>query len=157
MIASTRKNKRGFSAIELIIVLSIFGILAVIILSGLVNFRKHHALARDTELVVELLNQARNQTISSKNLTQYGVHFASTTVTVFTGGTFSAGATDNQNYPLNSTDTVLSLSITGGGVNVVFARLTGETSQSGTIVVSSPGLSETKTVTIYKTGVIESQ
>lgn len=157
MIALNKKNNKGVTVAELLIAIAILGILSGIVINSLVSFRKNQALQKDTELVVELLNQARNQTISTKNLSQYGVHFTSTTVTIFTGPTYSNGATGNQVFTLNSTDTILSITLTGGGSDVIFNRLTGETSQNGTIVVSSPGITETKTVTIYKTGVIESQ
>ncbi len=158
MIALNKlKKDSGYTLVELLIVLTISALLLGIITTSFFSFRKNQALQKDTELIVELLNQARNQTISSKNLSQYGVHFASSTVTVFTGTSYSSGDTSNQNYSLNSSDTVLSLSLTGGSTDVVFSRLNGEALQTGTVVISSPGLSQTKTVTIYSTGVIESQ
>ncbi len=154
--ALNKKNNRGFTAIEILLVVVIMTILSTIVISTFISFRKNQSLQRDTELIVETLNQARNQTISSKNLVEYGVHFASTSITIFTGATYSAGASGNQVYNLNPADTIITLGLNGGGSSVVFKRLTGETSQNGTVVVSSSGLSQTKTVTIYGTGVIES-
>ena len=127
----------GFSMLELFIVLAIITLLCGIVIATFIDFRKNQALSKDTETIVEVLNQARNQTISSKNQSAYGVHFASSVVTLFTGGTYSAGASDNQNFSLNSADTVLTISLTGGGSNVVFTRISGETTQNGTITVSS--------------------
>lgn len=156
-MASNRIKNQGVTAVELLITLSILAILGMVVFSSLLGFRKNQALQKDTELVVELLSEARNQTISSKNLTHYGVHFASSTVTVFPGSIYSAGNPNNSSYNLNTADTVIAVSLTGGGVDVVFDRLTGQTSMDGTVVVSSPGLSQTKTVTIFKTGVVQSQ
>ncbi len=105
---------------------------------------------------MEILNQARNLTLLSKNATVYGVHFASPDYVLFTGSSYSSSDPNNQIFTLSSPDTVLTLSLTGGGSEVVFKRLSGETTQDGTITVSSPGISKTKTVTIYKTGLVKS-
>lgn len=149
--------KSGFTYIELIVVLAILALLIGIFMSTFITFRKNQALIMDTDTVVGLLRQARNQTLTSKNSASYGVHFTAPKVTIFTGPTYSAGATDNQDFALSSTDTILTISLAGGGSDVVFNRLTGETSQNGTVVISSPGIPETKTVTIYKTGLVVSQ
>ena len=149
------QKMRGFSAAELIVSLAIMFVLAGIILSAFISFRKTQSLTIDTETVIEVLRQARNQTLSSKNSTVYGVHMTAPKITLFTGSTYSSGAGTNQDFTLSSTDTILTISLTGGGSDVVFQRLTGETSQNGTVVVSSPGLSQTKTITIYKTGLVE--
>lgn len=158
MIALNKiRNNLGFTILELFIVLGIIFLLVSLVLSGLIGFKKDQALQKDTELIIELLNQARNQTISSKNQSEYGVHFSQSTATIFKGTSYSAGSSDNQNYPLNSTDTIITISLNGGGTDVVFNRLSGETAQAGTVVLSSPGINQIKTVTIYGTGVIDSQ
>ena len=148
--------KSGFTILELAIVIAIMATLSAIIISTFISFRKNQALEKDTEIVVQVLEQARNQTLSSKNSSVYGVHFTAPKITLFKGSSYVANDSNNQDFVLSSTDTILTISLTGAGVDVVFNRLTGETSQDGTITVSSPGLSRTKTVTIYKTGVVES-
>lgn len=147
----------GFTVIEILMVLAILTVLTAIVFATFIQFRKQQALGKDAELIVEVLEQAHSQTLSSQNSSQYGVHFSSSQITLFVGGTYSAGAGTNQSYAINSTDTILTISLNGGGNDVVFNRLSGESSQYGTVVVSSPTASATRTVTIYKTGVIESQ
>ena len=148
--------KSGFTILELAIVIAIMATLSAIIISTFISFRKNQALEKDTEIVVQVLEQARNQTLSSKNSSVYGVHFTAPKITLFKGSSYVANDSNNQDFVLSSTDTILTISLAGGGSDIVFNRLTGETTQNGTIVVSSPGLSRTKTVTIYKTGVVES-
>lgn len=148
-------KQRGFSAGELIVVVAVMALISVIIMSGFVSFRKNQALVMDTDTVVEVLRQARNQTLSSKDSSVYGVHFASTKITLFTGSTYSSGSGSNQDFILSSTDTILTINLAGGGSDVVFQRLSGETAQNGTVVVSSSGINQNKTVTIYKTGLVE--
>ena len=154
----TKKYKNdGFTVVEVLMVLGILAVLGSIIISTLYNFRLNQALAKDTETLVESLNQARNQTISSKDLSVYGVHFAPTSVTVFTGSTYDPSAVTNQVFNLNPQDTVLSVNLATGGYDVIFERLSGETVNNGTVTVSSSGLPNIKTVTIYRTGIVESE
>jgi prepilin-type N-terminal cleavage/methylation domain-containing protein len=147
--------KRGFTLIEILVVIVIMAILVTIVLSVFPKFNKSQALDKDAETIVQILRQARSQTLSSKNATQYGVHFGSSAATLFSGSTYSSSASDNQVFTLQTSDLIVSTGLTGGGSDVIFIRLSGETSQYGTITVSSPTLSTTRTVTIYKTGVIQ--
>ena len=151
------KFKKGLTLVEILVVIAIMSILVSIFLSSFTNLRGNQAIIKNTETVVAVLRQARNQTLSSKNSSVYGVHFSTSTITLFTGGIYSAESLTNQDFPFPAGDSVLTTTIVGGGKDVVFNRLTGETSHTGTVVISSPRLSLTKTVTIYKTGLVESQ
>ena len=152
-----RNNTSAFTIVELLIVLAILSLLVTLSLSTIVSFGKNQSLALDTQTVVSALRQARSQTLSSKGSLAYGVHFSAPKVTLYTGPTYTVGSSSNEAFLLSSTDTILTISLTGGGTDVLFNRLSGDTAQDGTIVISSPSLSETKIVTIYKTGLIQSQ
>ncbi len=151
-----RKNKKsGFTLIEILVVLAIVGLISIFIFTSLNNYKKFQALDKDKETIVQILRQARSQTLSSRNASQYGAHIASSTVTLFTGTTYSSSSASNQVFLLQASDNIMTISLNGGGSDVVFTRLTGETNQYGTITISSPTTSKTKTVTIYKTGLVE--
>ena len=149
--------KHGFTLVELLVVVAIMSVVSMIIFNTFVTFKTNQALNMDTDTVVEVLRQARNQTLTSKNSSSYGVHFSSTKVTLFVGTSYIVGSPTNQDFILSSTDTILTISLAPSGSDVVFDRLTGETVNYGTVVVSSPGISKSKTVTIYKTGLMEYQ
>lgn len=153
------KYKNGFTLMEILITIAIVALITGIILTTFVEFRQNKALEMDSKVVVEVLREARSRTLTSKNASQYGVHFSASApqITLFTGNIYVDGSATNEPYTLFSTDNILTITLAGGGSDVVFSRLTGETSQSGTIVVSSPTLSKTKNVTINKTGSIDSQ
>lgn len=140
--------------VELLAVVAIMGILVTITINTFVQEKNTQALELDTETVVETLRQARSQTLSSQNASQYGVHFASSTITLFAGSSYATGSSGNKVFNLSSFDS-LTTSLTGGGSDVLFNRLSGETNQNGTIVVSSLATTSTKTVTIYNTGLVQ--
>lgn len=153
-----RKNTDhfGFTLVEFLVAISIM----LLVTGGAVgvfnNFRNSQGLHKDTELIVAVVRQARSQTLTSQNASQYGVHISTSKVTLFTGSTYSAVSASNQDFFLTTPDVITTITLTGGGNDIVFQRLSGETSQNGTLVVTSPATANTKTVTIYKTGLIES-
>jgi Tfp pilus assembly protein FimT len=146
---------KGFTTIELLSVLCILFILTFIGLNMFISFRQNQSLQKDTETIVEVLAEAHSQTLSSKNASQYGVHVDTQKVTLFLGNSYNAGNATNKEFSLSASDIVLTTNFSDGGNDIVFQRLTGEAVQSGTITVSVPSTSQIKTVTIYKTGVIE--
>jgi type IV fimbrial biogenesis protein FimU len=152
---SINHHTKGFTLLEILISMAILGIILVIMVSTFKLFANHQAINKDAENVIEALQEARALTLASQNASQYGVHFATSTVTIFTGATYNASTSTNKSVPLSSSATVLTISLVGGGNDVVFQRLTGETAQNGTIIVSSSATPQTRTVTIYKTGLIE--
>ncbi len=86
---------------------------------------------------------------------QYGVHFTDSKVTLFAGSSYVPDDTNNRDFTVNASDSTLSVNLTGGGSDVIFQKLSGETVDDGTVTLSST--LRTKTVTIYKTGLIEIQ
>ena len=139
------------------IVLGILALIAGISMSAFSNVKNSQALDRDTDAIVATLRQARSQTLVSLNSTNYGVHFASSQFTLFAGGTYSANASGNQVFNMTGSDTIVTISLAGGGNDIIFNRLSGETAQNGTITVSSSSAGRSRAVTIYKTGLIEFQ
>lgn len=152
-----KRFERGFTLVELLIVMAIMAVLTTIVFSSFLSFRDSQALSKDTDNIVSMLRQAREQTLSSKNSSVYGVHFSATSTTLFVGNTYSISTTTNKTFVLNGSDSILTVSLNGGGSDTVFRRLSGETSQNGTVTISSPRLTNTKTITIHKTGLVEVQ
>ncbi len=148
-------HKKGFSLIEVLVVLGIMTLVAGIVFTSFSGFQKSKSVTSDAETVAEILRQAKNETIASKNSNAYGVHFDSNTMTIFVGPTYSVGSATNRVIPLPSNNTTLSTSLQGGVSYVLFQKISGETAQNGTVTVSSSGTTNTKTVTIYRTGVVE--
>ncbi|MFA6386717.1 MAG: prepilin-type N-terminal cleavage/methylation domain-containing protein [Candidatus Paceibacterota bacterium] len=147
------KNK-GFTLIEILAVIAILGIISSIIILSLSQFRNEQLLKNTTLDVVSLLSKARQNTLSSVNSTNYGIHFDSNQVVLFTGSVYSSNNSTNEpivfsskvNIPIPS-----GLNI-GGGNDVIFERLTGETI-GGTIKIQlTSDSTKQKIITVGKIG-----
>lgn len=144
---------RGISAIELLIVLGIIVILAAIIIPQFGSTRQNQLLKSATIDILSTLDKARSQTLASVNSSEYGVHFQSDRVIIFTGTTYSSGAGSNETINIIAPASITN--VTFGGVSsssgdIYFNRISGAPSTTGTITVSNNA--QTKTITISATG-----
>jgi len=150
-------KRKGFTLIEVLVAIAILAALVSAIFGAFLSFNRNQALQKDASKVVATLEEARQLTIFSKESSQYGVHFGTDEVVLFKGSTYSSSDPENTSTKLHSLVSVSATSLNGGGDEVIFQRLTGETSQDGTVtLVSSHDSSETKVITIEKTGLIQS-
>ena len=148
------KNNAGVSFLEIMIVIAILGIIAVLVINPFTGFRNSQTLSGTTEEILSALQQARVKTLTAEGGSQYGVHFSNNQVVVFTGVTYNASSPSNQNISLNSILTISSIDLTGGGADIIFQKLTGATSQNGTVVVRlNSDMTQTKTITINSNGI----
>jgi len=130
------KNK-GISIVETLIVICIISVVVAIIIPNLSEFRNQQVLKNTTEDVVSLINEARNNTISSKNSNAYGVHFQSDRAILFSGLSF-VPSVDNKQIDFDSAVLIPGtggINLTGGGSDIIFNRITGDTVNNGTIVI----------------------
>lgn len=152
MINNNLKN--GFSLAELLVVLGISILLIVVVLNIFVNFKNQDTVLKSSELLVETLREARSLTLNSKNSSEYGVRVSSGSITLFKGQTYSPSETFNKTIQLFS-GVSASASLNGGGTDIVFKKLSGQTDKYGTITLTNSSSGQTKNVIIYKTGLVE--
>lgn len=146
---------RGLTVIELIIVVAIIGILSAFSLSGFTSFRNNQAVVTSGQLITTALNKARTNTIASFNDSVYGVHFETDSVTVFIGDTYSSGASTNEVTSMPRGMSLSSISISGSSAEVVFNKITGDTDNDGSVIVSlDADTSKNLTISISDTGII---
>ncbi len=148
----------GKSVIELLVIIAIVGIMLAMILPSLSSFRGEQTLDNTADDIVSLLNQARAQTLSSQSSTYYSVHFDTNQAVLFSGGTYTPGASTNKVVTFSnlvSLPSVGGISLLGGGSDVSFTRLTGDTTQYGTIIVRLVSdATRQKIITINQTGIV---
>ena len=147
------RSLAGFTLLEVIIVIAILVIITVVAIRPFTAFRDTARLDAAAESALSLLIEARSNTTSSINASQYGVHFETSRMALFKGITYSASDPTNDIVELPSGTEISAISLQGGGSDVVFQRIIGATSQYGTVmfrVAANP--TETRIVTILAGG-----
>lgn len=145
---------KGFTLIEILVSLAILAVISVIGLNSFSSVNTDKALDLEAEKVISLIAKARALTLSAKDGAAYGVHFEERTAVLFRGPTYSSGALANQVQAFNDIVKLSAAALAGGGVEVLFAKLTGATAQSGTITLAAVrDASKTRVITIAATGV----
>jgi prepilin-type N-terminal cleavage/methylation domain-containing protein len=150
-----RKSKIsfGFTALELLIVISILGLLLATIIPSFLSFRQKSILNTETQELLTTINRARLLSVSSKNDQQFGVHLESGKVVLFQGATYTSGASTNETHIFDTAVTLSSISISGGGSEVVFQKVTGATTQNATTTLLVAGTTASTTVLIRLSGI----
>jgi len=131
--------KKGFTLIEIVVSISVLIILATITTSAFSSFREKQALNSDIEQISVLLNDARFKTIASEDSSQYGVYFETNRAVFFKGAVFNEEDPDNKEILFSKLTQISLISLNGGGPDVVFKKLSGETDQHGFVTVSLRG------------------
>jgi prepilin-type N-terminal cleavage/methylation domain-containing protein len=152
------KTQKGFSLLEIIIVIAILGILSVITVTSFSSQRSHYNLDRTTSSVSGLLEKAYSRAVNSYNDVKHSVRFEPTKATLFEGTVYSSGTATNEVYEYDSNITLTSTSLNGEGTTVTFDKVSGATSQYGSVTFAvSDASTSSSTIYISQTGVIYNQ
>lgn len=151
--------KKGFTLLEILVAVGIIVLLCVIIIGSFSSFRKNQEFDNAIEDAVSVLNSAKSKTLSSENASQYGVHLETSRIVLFTGTTFTESNVgsnpSNQITKLPNSVELVNISLNGGGSDVVFKRLTGDTDKYGSFIIRlKSDVSKNKTIEIKSTGII---
>ncbi len=146
---------RGITAVELLVAVAILVLVIIVVIPQFSKIKSNQILKDTTDDVISALHQAQSQTLASVNSSQYGVHLQSDRVIIFTGTTYSSGASSNQTILISSPASITNVTLNGSSGtsgDVVFSRLSGTPDKTGTVTVYTSSLS--KTVTISAAGTI---
>jgi len=149
-------KQKGFTLVEIIVIIGIFLLISTLAFQSFIQFNKYQALDKNVMLISSAINEARSLTLGSKNAIQYGIHFGESQITLFSGITYIENNVTNIVIPLSNFVRISSISLAGGGLDIVFNRLSGKTYQNGRItlsLVSDP--SSIKSIIVYQTGLSE--
>jgi Tfp pilus assembly protein FimT len=142
--------KKGISVVELLVVFAVLAVIFSVVIPQFSKIREQQVLKSAVGDILSSLNKAQTRTLASVDASSYGVHFSSSEVIIFKGTVFSEGSIDNEVINIISPATISTITLTGGGANIFFNRLSGAPSVTGFIIVSSTNF--TKTITISATG-----
>lgn len=146
----------GVTLLEVIMVIAIIGILSVIVIRPFTAEKRATDLRGVTLDAMSLIRQSQSKTLFSENSSAYGVHLQSDKLVLFTGTSYNSNAVDNINLTLPTNFSIGSVSLNGGGSEILFSRLTGETTNYGTFNISYSSGTPNATITVSQTGLTSS-
>lgn len=128
---------RSFTLIEVLIIIGIMAILMALTVPVYNSFQKELDLNNSAEEIINILRVAQNKTLASEGASQYGVYFfdsAPYQTVMFKGENYvSRDSSFDKIYKLPSATEIYEINLAGGGSEVVFNRINGETSQAGNL------------------------
>lgn len=141
-------NNYGFTFVEVLITVAVITILGSIALVSFNASRNVRDLSTTEQNVLSVLRLAQSKTLAGENDSAWGVHLESNQITLFQGSTYASSPL-KQTYALPDSVEVTGVLLNGGGSDVIFKRVTGETDQTGTFtlnVIANPSHSRSITV-----------
>lgn len=137
---NSRKLLTGFTLLEVMIVIAIVGVLAGFGLFVSMGFYKSYSFNSERNLVVSILEKARNQAVDNFNQSAFGVRFEAGRYIIFQGTAYVNG--DPNNEILNAQPAITN----NGPLEIVFSQLSGETATPGSITITDGTRSSAITV-----------
>lgn len=119
--------KTGFSLIEIMIVISIIGIVSSLALINMGPARDQAALNNAQAAVAQALERARSRSATGAGEQSHGVHIETDRVTVFEGTSYT-GAGQETLLPL-------SVSTNHNNLTIIFERITAQPDQTADITL----------------------
>ena len=129
------KSAIGFTLVEILISIAVVGIFSSVILLGYNAISSSADLRTATSQILDILNLARTRTTASLGSSSYGVHFEQSQFVMFKGTSYDVSDPDNVFYLLPDSVEIVEITLAGGGPDVVFDRISGKTSNNGTLKV----------------------
>lgn len=146
-------NNTGFTLVEILISLFVLAILSSFLWGGLKASRDNQGLSTGVETVLSALSEARTKTTSSEGDNQFGVYLDSGRVVIFQGTTFTEPNSLNREFKLDAVVAISSTALSVSTSTIIFQKITGETTNYGTITISlKSNATKNKVINVYRTG-----
>ncbi|MBU3965535.1 hypothetical protein KKG29_02435 [Patescibacteria group bacterium] len=133
--ANGAKRVRGFTLIEIIVIILVLSVAAVLTVPSWKSFSDNVNLENTRQMIEAKIKLAKNYSLGALNDSNYGIHFdvLNNRFVLFSGGAFVDGAPTNQIFNPPPNVEIYNVALSGGGIDMIFGRLTGGTSNSGTV------------------------
>ena len=148
------KTDEGFTVVELMIIIAITVIFFSKVPSLYASYYNSNGLGDSSSGVVNTLKRARLYTVTGREDQQWGVHFETAKFVLFKGTSYSVSDPENEDHDLLSAISVININLNGGGSDLIFEPITGETNQHGSVGLSHITSGELRTININAAGLI---
>lgn len=145
----------GFTVAEILVVVGIIAVISSISFYFFGSLSQKEVLEKDVASLTALVRNARLLSVASKNASSFGIHLENNKAVLFQGNAYVAGGPNEIIFDFSKEVYLSSWSLSNGGSNIVFDRLTGETFGYGTITLSLKNNSTSTVITVLKTGVVQ--
>lgn len=159
----TFREENGLTFIEIILSLTILAILSSTAFVWFLDYYRQTELDSSAKSIVNILRKAQSNSTSGKDFKNWGAYFddANNKLVLFRdeGSGYGNGggiAVKEENY-LSSLITISSISLNGGGKEIIFNGPRGETLQYGIVRIEDSQNGNFKDITITQLGLIGSQ
>lgn len=145
--------KNGFTLIEIIVAIAILTILFSVSILYYSTSSESAKLSTASQDIISNIKLAKDRTVASLASSSYGMHFENSQYVMFRGTSYSALDPNNIFYALPVGMEIANISLEGGGVDIIFDRITGKVGNNGSIDVRvASDISKSKTISIPVSG-----
>lgn len=128
-------TEKGFSILEFVIVAGIVAAISTIAIASYQALVSRADLSGNAKNIISTINLARSETVTSNQANPWGVHFEADKYALFKGSVYSAVDSSTQIHTLPSSLEISDITLNGGGSEVLFTRITGQTANYGNITI----------------------
>jgi Tfp pilus assembly protein FimT len=124
-------SRPGFTALELILVMSIFVLTAGVTLPFLGTFRTTETLETHSQEIVQTLRRAQHKAITGQRNSDWGVRFTSGEFTLFAGSSYAS-----RNTAFDEAHEIATVYTFSGSGELAFQRISGAPSAEGAVTIT---------------------
>ncbi len=151
------QNIRGFTLVELIFVIAIFGILFGMGAVALGNFVTNQALVTAKSQLTQNLREARTFSMTQHHDSKWGVYFNTVPepdgLILFQGNSYAGrDSSFDMTTTFHKSVTFSNINLAGGGQEIVFDKRTGQTGDSGTMQLGA--VDDSLEISVNELGII---
>lgn len=147
------QKTNGFTLLEVVVSVAVLTMIVGISVVGFRNmaaFQQYNHALSDVEFIMKQTQLSARSAVKDAN---HGVKFTNDSIIQFVGDTYSP--TDSNNKTTSYELVTLQTDFTGGADEIIFRKLTGLPSATGTIEVQGVQFNASDTLTLTETGGIQ--